>query len=222
MMTDVAVTIAPPTDRTRRSSLPNTGTHSDLYHALSADAVTAVYESGGALYLAIADGNASARRFAEELCETVLPEAESAPIIAVQGDNGEPIPAHTLGVLRERSEAASIGVLDSRAALVERTHLDTAAMRLRRDEITLGPTPTGHWYYFGTSLPLDALPKRIDAPIDALTGSIESEDRSVGFLPMLLTIDSQRSIAGMRAILTAMSTGKAGVAPYTTAWLESQ
>lgn len=220
-MTDVAVTIAASTDRSRRSSLPDTPAHQDLFHALCADAIVAVHESGGDLYLVIPTDDPGARSFATELQETVLPAGESAPLVDVPANDGEPDPLAALRTLRDQSTAASVALLDGRTSMIERTQLDSAAMRLRRDAVAIGPTPTGAWYYLGTSLPSDAWPATIASQIDSLAETFEQPDRAVGVLPLLPRIRSEESVEGMRAVLSARQSSNATVAPYTSAWLEN-
>lgn len=222
-MTDIAVPAVRPAQRARRIGLPESEAIVDLFHAACADAASAVEESGGELYLAITTqepptGQRDARAFADELADTVLDE--DATILDVPGEDGVPDTTQTLASVRADSDAASVAVLDPRVPLIGRQHLDTAAMRLRRNDVVIGPTPTGGCYFVGTSLAADALPRVWDTDIDATTRALAETDNALGFIAILPRLAHADTISGITALVNAFNRSDQSVAPFTRACLD--
>lgn len=185
----------------------------DLAYALSADAAMAVHRSGGELYFAVGEGDD--RTTAEALRADALPsDAEVGVIEEVDGQR------ETLVALRDRSDAASVAILDPITPFIARRHLDSAAMRLRREDVTIGPTPTGGWYFLGTRLETDELPDAIDGDVAHVVDTSVDADRTVGYLPILPAVGGETDLEQVGALLAAMRRSGRAVGPYTTAWFE--
>ncbi len=217
-MTDVVVPLVPPRLRAARSNIGHDDAIADLYHATTADAATAVDESGGQLVLAVGqDSDASA--FASEFPATVFPDADIDEL-SLDEEGQSLADAAALRAIRAHSDAATVGIIDPSVGLIRRRHLDTAAMRLRREDVVIGPTPEGGWYYVGTGLEAEELPDMLDPSLDRLMDELD-EDLDIGFLPLLPVIRADHHLAGVGSLLEAMDRSGRRIAPYTRAWLES-
>lgn len=217
-MTDVVLPLVPPDRQAARSALPTTDAIADLFHATSADAATAVHESGGDLAFAVADD--AARTFADTLSRSALPDAEVLRL-ELDVDTGIADVGPALRAIRDHSDAASVGVIDPSVGLARRTHLDTAAMRLRREDVVIGPTPGGGWWYLGTRVGADELPEVLGDSVVGLLDGLDPDTLEVGFLPLLPIIEDDADLGGLRELLGAMTRADRSVAPYAAAWFES-
>lgn len=219
-MTDVAIPAIPPGRRASVAPFERPDLEG-LFRALTADAVAAAHESGGTPLIAIPADDEAARTYAGEINEHVLPDGEAAAVFPVQDAGTGLSPGVVLASVRERWEAASGAVLDPATPFVLRRHLDSAAMRLRRDDFTIGPTPGGGWYFLGTTLPGEEVPATVPTAVDELVRALDTDGgRTVGFLPFLPAIRSADDLRGAAAVLAGMRAADRPVAPFSTAWLE--
>lgn len=217
-MTDIAIPVKTPSSMAKVAGL---GGQADLFHALVADAALAVDESGGDLFLAVPASSESAVAFVEDIRDTVLEDASNGTIVHVETDAPIPPVGSTLRAVRDRSTAASIGVLDPATALVGRRHLDTAAMRLRRDDVVLGPTPEAGYFFFGTALDPETLPERMSPEFDAVTTEA-GERGSVGFLEMLPVVTRPDHVGSLAALVAGLNADNRTVAPFASAYFEER
>lgn len=136
----------------------------ELYEALFRDAVLAVDRSGGEL---LVNYPVNDDLPAEHRTDT-SPEAELRALVAdTLGSTGDARFERQVGssfgaragntvthLLREEG-ARSVGVVTPSAPLLSRTVIDSAAMKLRTNEVVLGPATRGRTYYAGFTEPID-------------------------------------------------------------------
>lgn len=218
-MTDIGIPVAVPEELAQATGLDGQG---DLFHALLADAIFAVDECGGGLYLIVGGRDERAGTFVDELLNTVVEENVDPPVLRIETDGGFPSVGPSLQAVRRHSSAASVGVLDPRTLLIQRRHLDTAAMRLRREDVVFGPSPSGGYYFIGSALEEDALSATLPNDIDTATAVAAEGDRTVGFLEMLPVVTSEEQLESATGLVAAMQTGSRTVAPFTSAYLDER
>ncbi|GAB3694054.1 DUF2064 domain-containing protein [Halorubrum pallidum] len=136
----------------------------ELYESLFRDAVLAVDRSGGDLLVNYpVDDDLPA-----EYRTDTTPEAELRTLVAdTLGGTGDARFERQVGssfgaragntvthLLREEN-ADSVAVVTPSAPLLSRTLVDSAAMKLRTNEVVLGPSTRGRTYYAGFTEPID-------------------------------------------------------------------
>lgn len=219
-MTDIVVPLESPTSFASRAGDDFNSELADLYHALCADAISAVDESGGELFLATGATDTAAQNFATDLQSAVLTDGDAAELLTVDRHEDQPDFRSALASVRNASPAASVGILNPCVTLLGRQQLDTAAMRLRRDDTVIGPTPAGGWYYLGTQLEIDAVPESLSDDLARIAKLFADDDWRLGFLPLLPVINAPTDIAHMRTLVVSMHRGNRPISPYTAAWLD--
>lgn len=121
-----------------------------------------------------------------------------------------------------REEAAdSVAILDGRAPTVDRTVLDSAAMKLRRNEVVVGPSPGGGVAYLGLTDTFDfegawqapALETLVDRAVDA--------DHDVDFLPMHPSVDGPVGLASVVSVVEARRAAGRRFPEHTAAAIDS-
>jgi len=137
----------------------------DLYAAMATDVLRAAERSGGEVLVnyrgaetipdAETDGDTDAEAAVRALANDALSDPETARFEVQVGSTRAARVGNTVTHLIEEEGADSVSVIDPRAPTVARTHLDGAAMSLRRSETVLGPAPGGRVYYHGMTDPID-------------------------------------------------------------------
>lgn len=125
---------------------------------------------------------------------------------------------NTVAHLLDEEDADSVAVLDGRAPTLDRTALDSAAMKLRRSEVVVAPAPGGRVAYVGLSEPFEfadsgTLPAVVDRAVAA--------GHDVDFLPMHPRVDDTSGLATVVALVRARRAAGRRVPEYTAAAIES-
>lgn len=125
---------------------------------------------------------------------------------------------NTVAHLLDEEDADSVAVLDGRAPTLDRTALDSAAMKLRRSEVVVAPAPGGRVAYVGLTESLDfvdpwTLSTVVDRAVDA--------GHDVDFLPMHPRVDGESGLATVGALVRARRAAGRRVPEYTAAAIES-
>lgn len=117
------------------------------------------------------------------------------------------------------AEEGAVTLLLPRSPLIRRTHLDSAAMRLRRHDTVIGPTARGGVCHLSVSeSATDQLGGRVD-DLEAVVDAAVADDASVDLLAPWPAMDSEEGLAGTLALLAAFQTIEREIAPYTRAAL---
>ncbi|MFD1571739.1 DUF2064 domain-containing protein [Halorubrum laminariae] len=142
----------------------STAEAAELYEALFRDAVLAVDRSGGDLLVNYpVDDDLPAEHRTD-----IAPEAELRSLVADTLGGTEDVrferqvgssfgarAGNTVTHLLREENADSVAVVTPSAPLFSRTLVDSAAMKLRTNEVVLGPSTRGRTYYAGFTEPID-------------------------------------------------------------------
>ena len=159
-MTVVAVLANPPREGLVATGLAestplSTAEAADLYEALFRDAVLAVHRSGGELLVnyPVDDDLPAAHR------TDTAPEAELRTLVADTLGGTEDVrferqvgssfgarAGNTVTHLLREENADSVAVVTPQAPMLSRTVIDSAAMKLRTNEVVLGPSTRGRTF----------------------------------------------------------------------------
>lgn len=232
-MTTVAVEL-PPRNASRiasalaRSTALSVTEASDLLLHVAKDAIRAVDRSGGDLVMLVPpeasseevfgweDPRAEARRLAEEVIT-----AETAPTVFEPPESeARRSIAAVLSSLFRSTSAASAAILRPITPLVQRRHLDAAAMRLRTHDVVIGPSTGSRWYFAGVSDELTLPVAGADEHLTTLALAANETDRSLDLLPILPGVLTDRGLAGVVSILEASLLAEKDVAPATHGWID--
>jgi len=227
-MTTIAVLADPPHPETALSGLVEGSPLSaedaaSLYTALLRDTVLAVERSGGELLVNY--------RPAEALGLDVDAEAALRSVLAgvVDGDArfevqvGESFAgragntaAHLLG----SEGVGSVGIARPEAALLARTDIDSAAMKLRSSPVVLGPAPNGHVTYAAFAEPIDYADAYAPPAAGTLTDRALDAGLDVDFLEAKPYLRTPADLAAILHEARTRRKAEALVPPHLAEWVE--
>lgn len=212
----VVVPIDPARDRTPLPGLGDLLAPDDrrrVYEAAAADVARAVAGSGGDLlvnYRVEDDGGSeeAARKMLAEanLAETRFERQVGSTRSARMGNT-------VTHLLREEGET-SVGVLEPTAPLVARTEVDGAAMKIRRNDVVLGPGSNGAVYLAAFGEPIDFADAYAPSELSTLARRAADDDLGIGFAPMLPTVGTE---AGLRSTVAGIEARRAAGQPVPAA-----
>lgn len=216
-MTTVAVLADPPAETDALDGLVERGVLSAqearrLYRATLRDACVAVETSGGDLlvnYRSIGESEDAAEEAVRDALSPALADPGGARFEVQVGSTRSARVGNTVTHLLEREDVRSAAVLDPTVALVERRHVDSAAMKLRGSEVVLGPTPGGAVWYAGFTEPVDFTDALAPPSLRTLTERATDEGIDVDFLESLPVVAGYDELAS--ALVLAGSRDIAGV-----------
>jgi hypothetical protein len=225
-MTVVAVLADPPREGLVCSSLvaetPLSAAQAvRLYEAALVDTCRAVDRSGGDLIVNYRPADLLPDEYAD--CEAkaavrdALGDAVEDPRLEPQvGSTPSARVGNTITHLLDSEDARTAAVLDPLAPLVERTHVDDAAMQLRRHDAVLGPATGGRVYYAGFAEPIDFTDALAPPELETLTDRAADADAGVGFLSSLPSLATPAGLVEL--VTTVRARERAGaIVPTETA-----
>ncbi|WP_066417589.1 DUF2064 domain-containing protein [Halorubrum aethiopicum] len=206
----------------------STAEAADLYEAAFRDAVLAVDRSGGDLLVNYPDEEA----IPEPHRTDTPPEAELRTIVAdTLGGTGDVRFERQVGssfgaragntvthLLREEN-ADSVAVVTPTAPLLSRTVVDSAAMKLRTNEVVIGPSTRGRAYYAGFAEPID-FEGAFDAPtLPTLAARGRDAGLDVEFVGSLPSLETRADLLDTVPLLRARFSAERIVPDYTAAFV---
>lgn len=180
-----------------------------VYRALLMDLLAAAAGSGGDVQVAAPTDPAHITL--EDLVADALGPETEVPI--TRHDN----PAPTIDEIVGEQEGGS-AVIFPRSPLLRRTHLDAAAMRLRRHDVVLGPSAHHGLLYAAFASEAVVPDGHLRGLVDA-TDTFVAADRSVDFIDPWPALTSTAGVEGACALLTAYERSGRDVAQFTRAAL---
>jgi hypothetical protein len=236
-MTTVAVTIDPPRDGLVLPELPETSPltaaeATSLYEAMAADAFLAVAESGGELIVNYrpddelpdehVPADADAEREVDEFVDAVLDDdlREDVRVEVQVGSSKAARVGNTVSHLLDTEGVGSAAVLEPDAPLALRKDVDSAAMKLRRSAVVLGPAADGDVYFAGFSAPIDFTGAYDRPAVENLTARALDAGHDVDFMPQQTRVRTGDDLRSLVAGLTARRAADRLVPPHTTAYVE--
>lgn len=213
-MTTVAVLANPPREGAVLQKLVDDGVVAEteaatLYRAMVADVCEAVQASGAELLVNYRPEDQLSVDVddAEDALRSVLEdELDDTDEIRYEVQVGSTFAArvgNTVTHLLEREEVKTAAAVTPSAAFLGRQHVDSAAMKLRRSEVVLGPTTGGRVYYAGFSEPVD-FDGAYDPPaVESLVDAADEAGLDADFLPMLPVLESAADLDTALPLLRA-------------------
>ncbi|GGL23495.1 hypothetical protein GCM10009037_03810 [Halarchaeum grantii] len=202
----------------------------DLYRAMAKDLLRAGADSGGDLLVnyrpddLLAEPHRRAKSSEDavrELAAEALDdeELEEARFEVQVGSSYDARVGNTVTHLLEREEASSVAVADPVAPLLGRKNLDSAAMKLRRRDVVLGPASDGRVYYAAFAEPIDFAGAYAVPEVDTLAARARDAGLDVDFLPESVAVHGPTDLRTLLACVDARRRAGRGVPTHTAAFL---
>ncbi|MGQ4555287.1 DUF2064 domain-containing protein [Halobellus sp. GM3] len=229
-MTVVAVLAEPPRPGLTLPRLPETSPLSpseaaELSEAMLRDTLRAVERSGGELlvnYLpddllpeAHVDADESAEAALRSIADDTLEDPDSARFEVQVGSSLSARAGNTISYLLREEGVQSAAVVRGDAPFLLRSTIDSAAMKLRSNDVVLGPSTDGRAYYAGFRAPIDFEGAFTAPELETLVDGANDADRDVGFLPMQPTVRTGSDLATLVSTIRARWQAERVVPGYT-------
>lgn len=229
-MTTVAVLVDPPRGGTALRGLVDDGVVTEaqavsLYRAMVGDVCEAVQTSGAELLVNYrsADQLPADVTDPEKALRSVVEDAlENTDEVRYEVQVGSTFAArvgNTVTHLLKREEVRTAAAVTPAAAFLGRQHVDSAAMKLRRSEVVLGPTTDGRVYYTGFGDPIDFTDAYEPPAVETLVERAGEAGLTADFLPMLPTLETSRDLQTVLPLLRARTAAGLQVPPRTASAL---
>ncbi|MFB6074173.1 MAG: hypothetical protein ABEJ89_04095 [Haloarculaceae archaeon] len=210
-MTTVAVLAEPPRPgRAFPALTPSPLTESEaaaLYAAAMGDVCAAVEASGAELLVNYRETDAGDDESAvRDALEGALSDPSAARYEVQVGSTPSARVGNTVTHLLEREEVRTAAAVTPATALLARSDIDSAAMKLRSSDVVLGPTTDGRVYYAGFAAPIDFADALATPAVETLVDRALAADLSVDFLPTLPVIETP---ADLRTVVPQMRARRA-------------
>ncbi|NEU56437.1 hypothetical protein [Halorussus sp. MSC15.2] len=232
-MTVIAVFADPPRPglvlpRLAESSPLSPAEAADLYAASLKDTVRAVERSGGELLVNYRDeemipeghdGDRKAEAEVRALVTDALADPGEARFEVQVGSTVSARAGNTISHLLEQEEVQSAAVAPGTAPMLTRKEIDSAAMKLRRNEVVLGPSESGRVHFTGFTETIDFEDAYATPAVETLATRATDAGHEVGFLPANTTVETGADLASLVAVLNARMSAGRTVPEHTTTLL---
>ncbi len=231
-MTVVAIPATLPRPDLVLSDLPETAPLSadeaaDLYAAMFKDVVRAADASGGDVLVNYRAGDDLPDRYETDpeanlraLAAEAVDDIDDVRFEVQVGSTRAARVGNTITHLLEEEGVQSAAMADPRAPLLGRSQIDSAAMKLRTNELVLGPTSHGRVYFAGFTAPLDF--EDVFRPPALETFSTRGHDagHDIEFVESLPVVDDGDDLLTLCSRIRSRVTAKRIVPQYTTALID--
>lgn len=155
------------------------------------------------------------------LLDEVLSDPEDVRFEPQVGSSFDARVGNTVTHLLREEDADSVAVLDGRAPTLDRTVLDSAAMKLRRSEVVVAPAPAGGVAYLGLTAPIDFADAWRPPTLRTLVDRALDAGHDVDFLPMHPRVDDPSGLASIVSVVGARRGAGRRHPEHTAAAIES-
>jgi hypothetical protein len=198
----------------------------DLYAAACRDVAAAVEGSGGELLVNYRSGDSlppderggDAEAALREAIEPALDDPDEARFEVQVGETFAGRAGNTITHLLEEEEATTAAAVEPSSALLSRPLIDTAAMKLRRHPVVLGPATDGRVHYAGFREPIDFEDAYVPPAVTTLVERARSAGLETDFLEYLPVIETGPDLAEVLALVRAREEAGRNVPEHTAAW----
>ncbi|WP_458187192.1 TIGR04282 family arsenosugar biosynthesis glycosyltransferase [Haladaptatus sp. NG-WS-4] len=232
-MTTIAVLADPPREGYVLPELAATSPLSEsevteLYAEMLKDTFVAAANSGGELLVNYRSDDAIPAAFESEtssenelraLVDEALDDTEDVRFEVQVGSTFSARAGNTATHLLEREEVASVAIVDGTTPMLTRKELDSAAMKLRRSEVVVGPAGDGRVYFLGLTDPIDFEAVYTPPEIETVTQRATDAGYEVDFLPAMTSVETGEDLRSLVTLLHARTTAGRIVPVNTTTYL---
>ncbi|WP_266077772.1 TIGR04282 family arsenosugar biosynthesis glycosyltransferase [Haladaptatus caseinilyticus] len=234
-MTTIAVLADPPREgfvlpELVESSPLSASEVAELYAQMLKDTFLAAAKSGGELlvnyrpddaipseFVGDASSEEELRALAEDaLADVTLDDDETVRFEVQVGETFAGRAGNTATHLLREEGVDSAAVVDGTAPMLTRKELDSAAMKLRRSEVVLGPAEDGRAYFVGLTDTIDFQDAYTTPELETLTRRGVDAGHEVDFLPTMTSVRTGEDLRSLVPLLNArIAAGR--IVPVNTA-----
>jgi glycosyltransferase A (GT-A) superfamily protein (DUF2064 family) len=229
-MTVVAVLADPPRSGLVLPELAETSPLSEaeaaeLSEAMFRDTLRAVERSGGELLVNYrpddqlpsthVEPDETAEESLRAIAADTLEEPESARFEVQVGSTVSACAGNTVTHLLREEGVQSAAVVRGDGPFLLRSTVDSAAMKLRTNDVVLGPSTDGRVYYAGFKAPIDFGDAFATPELETLVDGANDAGRDVGFLEMQPTVRTGSDLATLVSTIRARWQAERVVPGYT-------
>ena len=229
-MTTIAVMAEPPRSGAVLPDLVDGGTlteaeATELYTAMVADLCEAIDGSGAELLVNYRSGeqvpgdDVDAEAEVRSALDGVIDTDEIRFEVQVGSTHAARV-GNTVTHLLEREGVKTAAVARPTAALLARQHVDSAAMKLRTNEVVLAPSTAGRVSYAGFAEPIDFEDAFTAPAIETLVQRATDAGLSVDFLPTIPVLEDESDLLTVLPQIRARETAGRLVPSRTAATLD--
>ncbi|WP_158056624.1 TIGR04282 family arsenosugar biosynthesis glycosyltransferase [Halorussus halophilus] len=201
----------------------------DLYAAMVKDTIRAAERSGGDVLVNYRPddlipeefhGEQSAEAEVRALAKTALESFEDARFEKQVGSTFSARVGNTVTHLLEQEEVQSAAVVDGLAPTLTRKDIDSAAMKLRRNEVVLGPSERGRVFFAGFTDTIDFEDAYQIPELETLTHRAVDAGHEVDYLPQMPTVETGDDLLTLVSLLESRVTAGRVVPEHTATLLD--
>ncbi|WP_416841082.1 hypothetical protein [Haloferax sp. DFSO52] len=232
-MTVIAVLAEPPRPGLVLPDLAETSPLSeqevaDLYAAMLKDICVAVERSGGDLLVNyrtdddIPDEFVTDRSSEAAIRSVVVDALGGTDDVRFEAQVGSTFSAragNTITHLLTEEEVHSAAVVRPNVPQLGRTHIDTAAMKLRSTPVVLGPSTEGRTFFSGFREPIDFTDAYDEPEVETLAAQADDAELGLDYIQMLPVVETGADLATVVPILRSRVESERVVPEYTTTFV---
>lgn len=221
-MTVIAVFVDPPREGLVASELAETSPlteaeAAEFYAASIKDAILAAERSGGDLLVNYRPddlipeefhGEQSAEAEVRALVADALGDTSDVRFEVQVGSTFDARAGNTVTHLLREEDVQSVAIVRGSAAFLPRTVIDSGAMKLRTNDVLLGPSTEGRVYYAAFRDTID-FEGAFDTPeLDTLADRADDADYSVDYIPMHPVVETGDDLTTFLPLLESRITAE--------------
>ncbi|SHK43504.1 MULTISPECIES: TIGR04282 family arsenosugar biosynthesis glycosyltransferase [Haladaptatus] len=232
-MTTIAVLADPPREGFVLPELPETSPLSaseatELYAAMLKDTFLAAANSGGELLVNYRpddqipdeyEGAGSSEEELRALAEEALDDVSDVRFEVQVGETFSGRAGNTATHLLEEEGVTSVAIVDGTAPMLTRKEIDSAAMKLRRSEVVLGPADDGRLYYLGATGTIDFDDVYTVPELETATHRAVDAGHDVDYLPSMTSVVTGEDLRSLIPLLNARIAAERIVPVNTASYL---
>ncbi len=188
----------------------------ELYAEMLKDTFVAVANSGGELLVNYRPDEEIPDEFGEEssedelralaeeaLADVTLDEDEEVRFEVQVGETYAGRAGNTATHLLDEEGKQSVAIVDGTAPMLTRKEIDSAAMKLRRREVVLGPAENGRTYFVGLTDTIDFEDAYTTPELETLTQRATDAGHEVDFLSTMTSVETGADLCSLVPLLNS-------------------
>ncbi|SDM40181.1 hypothetical protein SAMN04487949_1538 [Halogranum gelatinilyticum] len=228
-MTTIAVFVDPPREGLVGTELAETSPltsseAADFYAACIKDAILAAERSGGELLVNYRPddlipeefhGEQSAEAEVRALVADALGDTSDVRFEVQVGSTFDARAGNTVSHLLREEGVQSVAIVRGNAPMLLRTAIDSAAMKLRTNDVLLGPSTEGRVYYAAFREAIDFEGAFETPELDTLADRADDTGHTTEFIPMQPVVETGDDLATFLPLLESRVTAERIVPKHT-------
>ncbi|WP_411963801.1 DUF2064 domain-containing protein [Haloferax sp. YSMS24] len=199
-----------------------------FYTAMLKDICTAVKRSGGELLVNYRTDDDIPDEFvtdtpSEAAVRTVVTDAlggtDEVRFEPQVGSTFSARAGNTVTHLLDEEAEHSVAVVRPNVPQLGRTHIDSAAMKLRSSPVVLGPSTEGRTFFSGFRDPIDFTDAYDEPEVETLAAKADDAELGVDYMPMLPVVETGADLATLVPILRSRVKSERVVPEHTTTFV---